>query len=73
MPERYLLFAGDRYYPAGGWMDYKMDFASVQSAYNSITGFNDEYDWWQVVDSEARVIVKRADKDLRSGDWEICE
>jgi hypothetical protein len=29
---RYLLFAGDEYYPAGGWQDYKGRFNSFKEA-----------------------------------------
>lgn len=60
MAERYLLFAGDRYYPSGGWRDYKMDFSSVESAKTAVTGL-DDYDWWQIVDSETRQIVESVD------------
>jgi len=62
---RYLLFAGERYYPSGGWSDYKMDFVSVESAIQAVIGL-DDYDWWQVVDSETRSIVESED---RSKQW----
>lgn len=29
---RFLLFAGDRYYPEGGWNDYKRGFDSRREA-----------------------------------------
>lgn len=53
MAERYLLFAGDRYYPAGGWQDFKMDFDSVDPAV--IAG--GDYDWWHVVDRATGEVV----------------
>lgn len=73
MAERYLLFAGEQYYPGGGWLDYKMDFPSVELAEKTVTGFSDDYDWWQIVDSLTRTIAKQANKDLSSGDWQVVE
>lgn len=69
---RYLLFAGNRFYPGGGWRDYKMDFPSAESAQNAVNGFLDDYDWWQVVDSQTRIVVGEGRKDLRSGRWEVA-
>jgi hypothetical protein len=60
MTERYLLFAGDRYYPGGGWKDFKMSFPSVELAVKAVKGL-DDYDWWQVVDVETRTIVQSED------------
>lgn len=53
---RYLLFAGDEYYPAGGWQDYKGRFDSVKEALKAAAGgtrnldFQGTWDWWQIVD-----------------------
>lgn len=59
--KRYLLFAGDHYYPSGGIEDYMGDYDTVEEA--EIAGSNKypktlyhplgkfQYDWWQVVDS----------------------
>lgn len=58
---RYLLFAGDRYYPSGGWRDFKMAFASVALAKAAALGFSDDYDWWQIVDKETHQIVESLD------------
>ena len=30
--KRYLLFAGDQYYPSGGWNDFKNSFHSLKEA-----------------------------------------
>lgn len=30
--ERYLVFAGDHYYPSGGWDDFHGDYASLEQA-----------------------------------------
>ncbi len=47
--KRYLLFAGDSYYPEGGWFDFKGDFDTVVDAIKSIA--LRDYDWYHVVDS----------------------
>jgi hypothetical protein len=57
MAKRYLLFAGERYYPAGGWRDCKMDFETIESAVSSAKGLEDDYDWWQVADLHTGAIV----------------
>ena len=50
--ERFLLFANDRFYPAGGWGDFLGDFATKEAA---AAAFNpDAYSgdhWWEVVDT----------------------
>lgn len=33
---RYLLFAGDAYYPGGGWSDYQGSFSSVKAALDAV-------------------------------------
>lgn len=74
MTERYLLFAGERYYPAGGWQDFKMSFPSPELAEKAVTGFLEDYDWWQIVDLGARAIIKEArKKNLSDDDWEVVE
>jgi len=53
--KKILLFAGYRYYPKGGWEDFKGDFDTYQEAL--IEGeelLNDGLgkDWYHVVDTE---------------------
>ena len=47
--KRYLLFAGDKYYPYGGWEDFKGSFDLETSAL--VAAANEAADWWQVVDT----------------------
>lgn len=54
--KRYLVFAGSRYYPAGGWGDFISDFDSMQEAMAFIEpkyspDYESEYDWYHIVDS----------------------
>ena len=69
----FALFAGDRYYPSGGWGDYVATFASLDDAYARYiqgpgnTDDPDEdgyvatytYDWGHVVNMESGNIVAR--------------
>jgi hypothetical protein len=51
----YLLFAGANYYPAGGWDDFRGQFATVKAA---VAAVDARWDWWHVVDVAGCVIVK---------------
>jgi hypothetical protein len=50
---RYLLFAGDHYYPCGGIRDYVDAFSTKVDAINTVV----DKDWWHVVDIETMTIV----------------
>lgn len=43
----YLLFAGDSYYPCGGWRDFVGAFPSIESAVEYVNTV--DCDWWHVV------------------------
>jgi hypothetical protein len=45
---RYLLFAGDNYYPAGGWFDARGVFNNVSEAHAYFRGT--DFQWGHVVD-----------------------
>ena len=56
--KRYLLFAGDTYYPGGGWSDYKGSFDTIEEAKTSALAGErwsaehiHKFDWWQVIAS----------------------
>jgi hypothetical protein len=46
--KRYLLFAGDEYYPAGGWEDFRGDFDNPSDA--GALARAERWGWWQIVD-----------------------
>jgi hypothetical protein len=46
--KQFLLFAGDTYYPGGGWDDFVGDFETVEAARNAAASCRD---WWQVIDT----------------------
>lgn len=62
--KRYLVFAGDAYYPAGGWDDFREAFNTLDEAKEyaeTIRRKNasfdhkrvyDTFDWQQIVDLE---------------------
>jgi len=52
---RYLLFAGDEYYPAGGWQDYRGRFNSLNEAIKAAAKLT--WDWWQIVNLETGKII----------------
>lgn len=59
--KRYLLFAGDHYYPSGGMDDFIKDFDTQNEAMveaHIIAG--DSFRWWHIWDSEMREIVEHA-------------
>lgn len=47
--KRYLLFAGDIYYPGGGWSDFVGSFETIEDAREHLPEF---YDWHQIIDTE---------------------
>lgn len=56
--KRYLLFAGDNYYPLGGWDDFEGDFDTADEALGRLTylierkTFWNRVRWGQVIDLE---------------------
>ncbi len=53
---RYLVFAGDHYYPAGGFYDFIGDFSDVEEA-KKIAKLK-SYDWAHIIDSQTKEEVK---------------
>jgi hypothetical protein len=56
---RYLVFAGDTYYPRGGWNDLKGSYDELteaeERAINCVKG---GCDWGHIVDTQCGSIVK---------------
>lgn len=57
--DKYLLFAGEYYYPGGGWNDLVNSFPTMEAVAVAIDGlFNDIFtDWFHVVDRDTGKIV----------------
>lgn len=52
---RFWLFAGDQYYPLGGFSDFQGDFFTLEEAVTKAA--NRGWDWWHVFDSETKEVV----------------
>lgn len=56
MTKRYLLFAGENYYPGGGWYDYRGSFDTAEEASQAGGALHNKringawVDWWHVTD-----------------------
>jgi hypothetical protein len=48
--KRFLVFAGDFYYPSGGWGD----FDSIDEAKDKLLKIHKDWEWSQVIDSETK-------------------
>ncbi len=59
--KQFLLFAGDQYYPSGGWSDFQGDFDSVDAAKAHLPLVQEvqrlRSPWWQIVDTKTFSIV----------------
>ncbi|KKT86008.1 MAG: hypothetical protein UW85_C0008G0002 [Parcubacteria group bacterium GW2011_GWA1_Parcubacteria_45_10] len=53
--KQFLIFAGDTYYPSGGWQDFIGSENTKEEALLLMS--KRHYDWWQVVDSQTGNIV----------------
>jgi hypothetical protein len=61
--KRYLLFAGDNYYPTGGWEDFICDGDSIEELQALRSWGKDLYDWELKID-HARWLCESS-----SGQW----
>lgn len=50
--KRFLVFAGDTYYPVGGMDDFLKDFDSMDEALKYL--LNSDWDWAHVYDQQER-------------------
>jgi hypothetical protein len=46
----FLLFAGDDFYPGGGWTDFVARFDSLEEAKEFIVQNKKSYDWVEIVE-----------------------
>lgn len=51
----FLLFAGDSYYPSGGWNDFVLDYDTVEEAKEGLSGRS--ADWAHVVNEIGMVVA----------------
>ena len=57
----FILFAGQDYYPGGGWEDFVGMYESLEEAREAFYKSNDDsvipYEWGHVVDLKNQVVV----------------
>jgi hypothetical protein len=53
---RYALFAGDQYYPSGGWEDFIGAYDSIEAARERAQ--RERYEWFHIVDLASAQIVE---------------
>jgi hypothetical protein len=54
--EQYIVFAGENFYPLGGWCDYIGSYPTVEEAREAAS--NCKCDWWQIVDITTKTVVE---------------
>ena len=64
---RFLVFAGDTYYPSGGWDDYRMATDTYEDAKQHVLNMlgKQEFDWAHVVDTTTLKIVLNSSTSVR--------
>jgi hypothetical protein len=70
--KRYLVFAGQEYYPLGGWKDLIQDFDIIEEAREFLANFfdvdeNTPVQWQQIVDTTSGQMVSNC---VLRMDWE---
>jgi hypothetical protein len=75
--KRYLVFAGDTYYPSGGWNDFQRSFDKLEEAVKAMEYYrdigdiyednsgHDKKDWGHVVDTQSMTIVESFPPDYK--------
>lgn len=70
--KNYIVFAGEMFYPCGGFEDFFGSFDSIKEAKDALLRHDDEYcsrDWWQICsfeDGQFRLIERGRIKELKA-------
>lgn len=56
--KRFLIFAGENYYPRGGWRDYAGQADTLEEALLKVSHRRNVWDWFHIFDTEANEIVE---------------
>jgi hypothetical protein len=59
--KKYIVFAGDIYYPSRGVNDLRGTFESMQEAMDYL--LRSHYEWYQIVDTKTLKIVSQGEKE----------
>jgi hypothetical protein len=58
----FLLFAGDDYYPLGGWRDFQGRYDTEIAAFEALASVRTA-DWWHIVECPGGQIVRSSKRD----------
>ena len=47
--QQFIVFAGDNYYPGGGWDDFQGSYETLQEALTEAPALGE---WWHIVDTK---------------------
>lgn len=70
---RYLVFYGNRYYPYGGWEDYKGEFETLEDAKNFIYTLDTCYTWAHIVFEKKIIYSVTSVEEYHDTKWEVDE
>jgi len=56
-PKRYLAFAGENYYPCGGWSDLQGSYDTIDQAIHEAQLYQPKDGWYCVVDLETGEVI----------------
>jgi hypothetical protein len=56
--KRYLLFAGETYYPSGGWDDFIASFDTVAEARDAGIQHTERFGWFHIIDATTGTEMK---------------
>ena len=63
-PRRFCVFAGNDYYPSGGWHDFRASRDTLEEAMRAAeelsSGEGWTLDWWQIFDLQERRVVAQS-------------
>jgi hypothetical protein len=57
--ERYLVFAGDLYYPAGGWEDFIGSFRTLAEVKEVTKDYMTEMTWHHTYDMQTGALIEK--------------
>lgn len=75
--KRFALFAGDHYYPDGGWLDFVDSFDTAEEALKFVVEHQQtskphmRWDWWSAIDLTTgdEAFDEASSKDLAKARW----
>lgn len=59
--KRFMLFAGDKYYPSGGMRDHRESSDSFEELRMLVHA---DYDWWHIYDAQENAICDQGTNGL---------